>query len=95
MQRAVLSYLTTNIELFKEFHDNPAFRDWLTEVNFATTYEQVVLRENRGKDATIITNGDLDGMTLKAVRDEASTLSPDSLPQNRNPWRNPSRKPIP
>ena len=89
LQRAVLSYLTTNIELFKEFHDNPAFRDWLTEVNFATTYEQVVHRENRGKDATIITNGDLDGMTLKEVRDEASTLSPDSLPPKPEPLAQP------
>ena len=85
LQKVVLTYLTTNMELFKQFQDNPAFRTWLTDVNFATTYEQMVHRENQGKDATIITNADLDRMTLKEARDEASTLSPDSLPPKPEP----------
>ena len=85
LQRAVLTYLTTNMELFRLFHDNPAFRDWLTDVNFATTYEQMSHRKNQGKDVTITTDDDLDGMTLEEVRDEASTLSPDSLPAKPEP----------
>ena len=41
LQDAVTSLVTTNTELFREFNDNPAFRDWLTEVNFTDAYEQV------------------------------------------------------
>ena len=41
LQKAVISLVTSNTELFREFNDNPAFRDWLTEMNFADTYEQV------------------------------------------------------
>ena len=41
LEKAVTSLVTTNTELFREFNDNPAFRDWLTEVNFTDTYEQV------------------------------------------------------
>ena len=89
LQRAVLTYLTTNMELFKLFHDNPAFRDWLTDVNFATTYEQMSHRKNQGKDVTITTDDDPDGMTLEEVRNEASTLSPDSLPAKPEPVAEP------
>ena len=35
---------------------------------------------DHGKDVTVITNDNLDGMILEEVRDEASTLSPDVLP---------------
>ena len=55
------------------------FRDWLTDV------EQMSHRKNQGKDVTITTDDDLDGMTLEEVRDEASTLSPDSLPAKPEP----------
>ncbi len=41
LEKAVTSLVTTNTKLFREFNDNPAFRDWLTEVNFTDTYEQV------------------------------------------------------
>ena len=41
LQDAVTSMVTTNTELFREFNDNPAFRDWLTEVNFTDAYEQI------------------------------------------------------
>ena len=89
LQRAVLTYLTTNMELFKHFHDNPAFRDWLTDVNFATTYEQMARRKDQGKDVTVTTNDDPDGMVLEEVRDEASTLSPDSLAAKPEPVAEP------
>ena len=48
LKRAVMSLVTTNTALFKEFNDNPAFRAWLTDVNFATTYEQVASLKNQG-----------------------------------------------
>ena len=35
---------------------------------------------DQGKDVTVITNDNLDGMIPEEVRDEASTLSPDVLP---------------
>ena len=80
LQRVALTYLTTDVSLFKHFHDNPAFRDWLTDVNFSMTYEQIPRREDQDKDATPISNDDPDGMILQEVRNEASTLSPDALP---------------
>ena len=80
LQRAVTSLVTTNTALFKEFNDNPAFRAWLTDVNFATTYEPVADRKNQGKDVTSVTNDNPDGMVLEEARDEASTLLPDVLP---------------
>ena len=89
LKRAVTSLVTTNTALFKEFNDNPAFRAWLTDVNFATTYEQVAGRKNQGKDVTGITNDDPDGMVPEEVRDEASTFSPDVLPAKPEPVAEP------
>ena len=46
-------------------------------------------RKNQGKDVTVITNDDLDGMILEEVRDEASTLPPDILPAKPEPVAQP------
>ena len=42
LQAAVTSFVTTYTTLFKEFNDNPEFHNWLSNTNFAATYEQLV-----------------------------------------------------
>ena len=79
LQRVVTSLVTTNTALFKEFNDNPAFHDWLTDVNFAATYEQMTDRKNQDNDVTAVSTQDFDGTTLEEVRDQAFAPPPDTL----------------
>jgi len=39
LQRVIVELLTDHTELFKQFHENPAFKKWLSESNFAATYQ--------------------------------------------------------
>jgi len=39
LQRVVIELLADHTELFKQFSDNPAFKKWLGDTNFAATYE--------------------------------------------------------
>ncbi|MDR1915627.1 MAG: type I restriction endonuclease subunit R, partial [Synergistaceae bacterium] len=38
LQSAILSIMSDNMELFKQFNDNPAFKKWLSDMVFTTTY---------------------------------------------------------
>lgn len=40
LQRVVIELLTDHTELFKQFSDNPAFRKWLSDINFLATYNE-------------------------------------------------------
>ena len=37
--KAILQSMTTGVELFKEFQDNPSFKKWLQELVFTNTYK--------------------------------------------------------
>jgi type I restriction enzyme R subunit len=39
LQRVILELLTDHTELYKQFSENPAFKKWLSDSNFATTYQ--------------------------------------------------------
>jgi type I restriction enzyme R subunit len=38
LQRVIIELLTDHTELFKQFQDNAAFKKWLGDTIFATTY---------------------------------------------------------
>lgn len=38
LSKVILAYMTSNIELFKNFQDNPSFKKWLQEYVFDATY---------------------------------------------------------
>ncbi len=38
LERVIVQLLSDHAELFKQFSDNPAFRKWLTDTNFISTY---------------------------------------------------------
>jgi type I restriction enzyme R subunit len=38
LQSIIFSIMSDNMELFKQFNDNPAFRKWLADMVFTTTY---------------------------------------------------------
>jgi len=38
LQSVIMSIMADNMELFKQFNDNPAFKKWLSDMVFATTY---------------------------------------------------------
>ena len=38
--KAILHSMTSGVELFKEFQDNPSFKNWLQELVFTNTYKQ-------------------------------------------------------
>jgi type I restriction enzyme R subunit len=40
LQRVILELLSDHTELFKQFSDNPSFRKWLADSNFAATYSE-------------------------------------------------------
>ena len=42
LQRAMTELLSDHTELFKQFSDNESFRQWLSEMSFAATYERAV-----------------------------------------------------
>ena len=39
LKRAITKLLATDSELYREFNENPSFRNWLTEMSFASTYQ--------------------------------------------------------
>ncbi|MDR3349828.1 MAG: DEAD/DEAH box helicase family protein [Acidaminococcales bacterium] len=39
LQRVVMSIMSDNMELFKQFNDNPPFRKWLQDMVFSMTYD--------------------------------------------------------
>ncbi|MCD4654843.1 type I restriction endonuclease subunit R [bacterium] len=47
LQRVIMSLMADHLELFKQFSDNPGFRKWLAETNFALTYEHKQGDENQ------------------------------------------------
>ena len=40
LQRVLVELLSDHTELFKQFSDNPAFKKWLSDTNFTTTYNE-------------------------------------------------------
>lgn len=38
LKRAVINIMTDNMELFKQYNDNPSFKKWLSDLVFDTTY---------------------------------------------------------
>jgi len=38
LQSIIFSIMSDNMELFKQFNDNPAFKKWLSDMVFSTTY---------------------------------------------------------
>ena len=38
LQQAIFSVMADNMELFKQFQDNPSFKKWLSDLVFNTTY---------------------------------------------------------
>jgi hypothetical protein len=41
LQRVIIDLLNDHTELFKQFQDNAAFKKWLSDTNFASTYADV------------------------------------------------------
>lgn len=39
LQQVILSIMTDNMELFKQFNDNPSFKKWLADMVFSVTYK--------------------------------------------------------
>jgi type I restriction enzyme R subunit len=39
LQRVIIELLTDHTELYKQFSENPAFKKWLSDSNFAVTYQ--------------------------------------------------------
>ncbi|MBW1987591.1 MAG: type I restriction endonuclease subunit R [Deltaproteobacteria bacterium] len=40
LQKVIIGMLSDHTELFKQFSDNPGFKKWLSDTNFAITYEE-------------------------------------------------------
>ena len=40
LQSVIFSIMADNMELFKQFNDNPAFKKWLSDMVFSTTYNK-------------------------------------------------------
>ena len=40
LQKAIFSIMADNMELFKQFQDNPSFKKWLTNMVFNLTYNK-------------------------------------------------------
>jgi type I restriction enzyme R subunit len=40
LQRVLLALLSDHTELYKQFQDNPSFKKWLADTNFAATYSE-------------------------------------------------------
>jgi type I restriction enzyme R subunit len=38
LQKVIFSIMSDNMELFKQFQDNPSFRKWLSDLVFNLTY---------------------------------------------------------
>ena len=39
LQQVIFSVMADNMELFKQFQDNPSFKKWLSDMVFNMTYE--------------------------------------------------------
>ncbi|MFR9597432.1 MAG: DEAD/DEAH box helicase family protein, partial [Rikenellaceae bacterium] len=46
LQRVILEYMTSNMELFKNFNDNKSFKEWLQEYVFDATYNKASMQSN-------------------------------------------------
>lgn len=42
LRKAILSFMKDNVQLYKQFADNPQFRNWLCERIFETTYRKTI-----------------------------------------------------
>lgn len=42
LRKAILSFMKDNVQLYKQFADNPQFRNWLCERIFETTYRKAI-----------------------------------------------------
>lgn len=42
LERVLIDLISDHIDLFKHFSDNPAFKKWLADTNFKTTYKAPV-----------------------------------------------------
>ena len=40
LQQVIFSIMSDNMELFKQFQDNPSFKKWLTDMVFNLTYNK-------------------------------------------------------
>ena len=40
LQAVIFSIMVDNMELFKQFNDNPAFKKWLSDMVFTVTYNK-------------------------------------------------------
>lgn len=58
LQQVIFSIMADNMELFKQFQDNPSFKKWLSDMVFNLTYNPegkpyVMPGEDTGRKATI------------------------------------------
>jgi type I restriction enzyme R subunit len=40
LQQVIFSIMSDNMELFKQFQDNPSFKKWLSDMVFNMTYQE-------------------------------------------------------
>ena len=40
LQQVIFEIMADNMELFKQFHDNPSFKKWLSDLVFNLTYNR-------------------------------------------------------
>ncbi|WP_278739820.1 hypothetical protein [Paenibacillus macerans] len=40
LNKAIINLMTDNMEIFKQFNDNPSFKKWLSDMVFALTYRK-------------------------------------------------------
>lgn len=69
LQQVIFSVMADNMELFKQFQDNPSFKKWLSDMVFNMTYEPNV-------DKKII--------TYPEIKPVASMVAEDSVPYENN-----------
>ena len=51
LQRVIAKLLADHAELFKQFSDNPSFKEWLGDSNFAVTYNPGLTPQNPASPA--------------------------------------------
>lgn len=69
LQQVIFSVMADNMELFKQFQDNPSFKKWLSDMVFNMTYKSNV-------DKKII--------TYPETKPVASMVAEDSIPYENN-----------
>lgn len=50
LQQVIFSVMADNMELFKQFQDNPSFKKWLSDLVFNTTYDPSKKEKNATYD---------------------------------------------